>query len=342
MKLFLHLSKRHALQIIILPDSYASCYILSWEANEIAPNNGGDFVNLWESSSQTFGTGQMPPGCSFGHMDLQQVRRKHFCSCSETNFPLILFFKGMAPYVLPITLWHCKRTNCFPLCHTFGINSAVIIHGRVKKLPQWLHFALESQLSDPASCQNWFRLEFSILHHSSAPWKIVQDLIYPAEMAPSRWDLFPTRRSQFTWKISSYILYFPLIRPFLCSISSFTTSFKLPQLKLQVPPFLSADLSWVLFLVKSLSNEIPLAPSQLLDLQWWGDASMSFGIGITIGCYWAIWKWALNFKVGLHQEYNIGWAEAVVVELSLHLTFSLDLISSPASVASHSWSAQTM
>jgi hypothetical protein len=55
---------------------------------------------------------------------------------------------------------------------------------------------------------------------------------------------------------------------------------------------------------------------------------MSFGIGITIGCYWAIWKWALNFKVGPHQEYNIGWAEAVVVELSLHLIFSLDLISS--------------
>ena len=27
---------------------YASCYILSWEANKIAPNNGGDFVNLWE------------------------------------------------------------------------------------------------------------------------------------------------------------------------------------------------------------------------------------------------------------------------------------------------------
>jgi len=56
--------KRHILQIIIFPDSYASCYILSWEANKIAPNND------WESSSQTFGTGQMPPGCSFVHMAL--------------------------------------------------------------------------------------------------------------------------------------------------------------------------------------------------------------------------------------------------------------------------------
>jgi len=48
-----------------------------WEANKIAPNNGGDFENLWKSSSQTFGTGQMPLGCSFGHIDLQQVRREH-------------------------------------------------------------------------------------------------------------------------------------------------------------------------------------------------------------------------------------------------------------------------
>jgi hypothetical protein len=121
---------------------------------------------------------------------------------------------------------------------------------------------------------------------------------------------------------------FPLIRPFLRSISSFATSFKLPRSKLQVPPFVSADLSWVLFLVRSLPNEIPLAPSQPLDLQWWGDASTSFGIGIAIGCYWAVWKWAPNFKVGPRQEYDIGWAEAVAVELGLRLAFSLDLISS--------------
>jgi len=47
MKLFLHLSKRHAFPITKL--SYASHYIqniLSWKANKIALNNDGDFVNL--------------------------------------------------------------------------------------------------------------------------------------------------------------------------------------------------------------------------------------------------------------------------------------------------------
>jgi hypothetical protein len=40
------------------------------------------------------------------------------------------------------------------------------------------------------------------------PRDIIQDLICPAGLAPSRRDLFPTRCCQFAWKISSHILYF--------------------------------------------------------------------------------------------------------------------------------------
>jgi hypothetical protein len=120
---------------------------------------------------------------------------------------------------------------------------------------------------------------------------------------------------------------FPLIRPFLSGIASFALSFKHPRAKLRVPPNLQADLSWIQFVVKSLPNEMPLASRQPVDLQWWGDASTSFGIGIAVGRYWAVWKWAPGFRVGPHQEFNIGWAEAVAVELGLHLVISQHFLS---------------
>src|SRR5882672_3613161 len=121
---------------------------------------------------------------------------------------------------------------------------------------------------------------------------------------------------------------FPLIRPFLCGVASFALSFISPRAKLLVPPPLQADLSWVQFIIKNLPNEIPLAPRQPLDLQWWGDASTSFGIGIVLGRHWAVWKWAPGFKVGPRQEFDIGWAEAVAVELGLRLAISLNFLSS--------------
>jgi hypothetical protein len=120
---------------------------------------------------------------------------------------------------------------------------------------------------------------------------------------------------------------FPLIRPFLRGIASFALGFLSPRAKLCVPPNLQADLSWVQFIIKNLPNEIPLAPQQPLDLQWWGNASTSFGIGIALGCHWAVWKWAPGFKVGPRQEFDIGWAEAIAVELGLRLAISLNFLS---------------
>ena len=119
---------------------------------------------------------------------------------------------------------------------------------------------------------------------------------------------------------------FPLIRPFLRSISGFATSFTHPQSELRVPPGVHADLSWVYFLIKHLSNETPLAPPTPVDIQWWGDASSFFGIGISLSHYWAVWKWAPGFKVGPRQDFDIGWAEAVAIELGLRLALELGLL----------------
>jgi len=90
----------------------------------------------------------------------------------------------------------------------------------------------------------------------------------------------------------------------------------------------AAKLSWVQFILKSLPNEMPLALAQPIDLQWWGDASTSFGIGVVVGSHWAVWKWAPGFRVGPRQAFNIGCAEAVAVELGLCIMISLNFLSS--------------
>ena len=79
-------------------------------------------------------------------------------------------------------------------------------------------------------------------------------------------------------------------------------------------------------LTHTLPNEVPLASPQPTDLQWWGDASTSFGVRIALGCYWAMWKWVPGFEVGPLKHFNIGWAEAVAVELGLRIAIHLHLL----------------
>jgi hypothetical protein len=66
-------------------------------------------------------------------------------------------------------------------------------------------------------------------------------------------------------------------------------------------------------------NKVPLELTTLTDIGWWGDASSSFGMGIVVGNQWAAWKWATGVRVGPRQQFDIGWAEAVAVELGLCL-----------------------
>jgi hypothetical protein len=68
-----------------------------------------------------------------------------------------------------------------------------------------------------------------------------------------------------------------------------------------------------------MPNEIQLASPDPIDIGWWGDASSSFGVGITLNNLWAVWKWAPGIKIGPKQTLDISWAEAVAVELGLHL-----------------------
>ncbi|PSR71582.1 hypothetical protein PHLCEN_2v12542, partial [Hermanssonia centrifuga] len=121
---------------------------------------------------------------------------------------------------------------------------------------------------------------------------------------------------------------FPLIRPFLPSISRFASSFLSARSSLHPSGGMQADLTWIQYIMRKLPNEMPLSSPEPLDIEWWGDASTSFGIGVAVGTFWGVWRWTTEMRVGPRQEYDIGWAEAVAVELGLHMAIYHGLIAS--------------
>lgn len=118
---------------------------------------------------------------------------------------------------------------------------------------------------------------------------------------------------------------FHLIRPYLPSIVSFAKSFGDPRASLHPPRSMLRDLKWIKFLLLSLPNSMPLSLPEPMDLDWWGDASTSFGIGVVIGSFWAAWRWIPGSHPAPHSHFNIGWAETVAIELGVRLLIHLGL-----------------
>jgi hypothetical protein len=112
---------------------------------------------------------------------------------------------------------------------------------------------------------------------------------------------------------------YPLVRPFLRSISRFASNFRSRRARLEVPSGARSDVKWILDIVPLLPRELPLATPDPIDIGWWGDASTSFGVGVVVGHIWGVWTWAPGVIVGPGHELHIGWAEAVAVELGLLL-----------------------
>ncbi len=121
---------------------------------------------------------------------------------------------------------------------------------------------------------------------------------------------------------------FTLIRPFLQSLAIFSGKFCSARARLHPSHAIVSDIRWITNLLTILQNHTNLKPATPKDRDWWGDASTSFGIGITVGSFWAVWKWAENITVGPNQCFDIGWAEAVAVELALHVAIDKEVLSS--------------
>jgi len=112
---------------------------------------------------------------------------------------------------------------------------------------------------------------------------------------------------------------YPIIRPFLRSISRFASTFRTASACLRVPDSVTKDIRWIQDALIIAPSSVPLAHPEPVDIGWWGDASTSWGIGVVTGRFWAAWAWAPGFKVGTGQDFDIGWAEAVAVELGLRM-----------------------
>ena len=119
---------------------------------------------------------------------------------------------------------------------------------------------------------------------------------------------------------------YPLIRPFIRSAAVFANSFRSPMARLNPPRGLTQDLKQVRELLGILPAELPLSDPVPYDINWWGDASSSFGIGVTVGGFWGVWRWAPNARIGPQADRDIGWAEAVAVELGLRMAIHHGLV----------------
>lgn len=110
---------------------------------------------------------------------------------------------------------------------------------------------------------------------------------------------------------------FRLTRPFLRSLAYFASSFQSAHAQRIPPQNVHSDLEWIMNLLAQSPSRRPLYHPSPLDLGWWGDASSSFGIGIVVDRYWAVWRWQKGFTVGPNRSFDIGWAEATAVEMAL-------------------------
>ena len=74
------------------------------------------------------------------------------------------------------------------------------------------------------------------------------------------------------------------------------------------------DLRWwsCILAIPNPSHSLIVLPT--LDLDVWVDASTSLGIGILVDSHWATWKLVEGWNS--HSQ-DIGWAEAVVIELAV-------------------------
>jgi hypothetical protein len=107
-------------------------------------------------------------------------------------------------------------------------------------------------------------------------------------------------------------------RSHLPSLSRFAVSFNYsssPFVRRTPNPSVLTDIHWwrtqlaADFCGSTLSKPPPISP-----VQFWVDASSSWGIGIVFGGEWDAWKFSTGWDTGGR---NIGWAEIVAIELGL-------------------------
>lgn len=108
-------------------------------------------------------------------------------------------------------------------------------------------------------------------------------------------------------------------RAYLANLSTFISEYPSKFASRHPPASVVSDLKWWFnILEKSLPprNLIPHGPP--VDIDLWVDASTEWGIGILLGDKWNAWKLRPNWR---GKGRDIGWLEAVAVELAIRTLF---------------------
>jgi hypothetical protein len=319
-----------------------------------------DFPTEWGTFTDTaLLVLELPSGCLAATFDITSAYRITPTRPEEQN-ALCVFWKGRVYVDQAVAFGLASSAGVFgSLADMLVAIYAAAGFGPIKKwvddflvirLPgqQWVEqdfIALTAAIGVPwsasktrplASVQRYIGFDWDIQNKTVAlPEEKYAKLLQLVKAWSAEGARFAARKAaQLHGKLVYVATIFPLVRPFLKSIVKFGKKFTNARAKLQPSASLLADLTWVKFILASHLHTIPLAVDNPLDLGWWGDASTSFGIGIAVGEYWAVWQWAPGFEVGPNKSHDIGWAEAVAVELGLRLALHTGLVKArPTSTA---------
>jgi hypothetical protein len=292
---------------------------------ELASVNAGVDSNDFPTSWGTFNSTaelilSLPPGCVAATFNISAV----YCITPihpNQQHALCIFWDSMV---------YVDRALMFGLTSSAGVFGAiadmlVTIYGAANfgLIRKWVDDFLAIRLPH----QTWTEKEFmDLTGYFGVPWSI--EKLHPFSLIQKyigfNWNLecksvaLPKEKLQATqllvkeWqcpnasfsareaaslhgKLVHISCIFPLIRPFLRSILLFTQNFTSPQAKLHTVESVRSDLSWIHFLLHHLLNEVFLKDQGIVDLYGWGDASTSFGVGIVVGEFFAVWKYAPGF-----------------------------------------------
>ena len=118
-------------------------------------------------------------------------------------------------------------------------------------------------------------------------------------------------------------LVIPTGRSYLTRLSSFSASWNFlssPYIRKCPPQALILDLNWWYTTLANPPPPTPLSRSPpISNIQFFVDASTSFGIGVVLDNEWDAWK----LRDGWNRDgRDIGWAESVAIELGLHMAIA--------------------
>lgn len=317
--------------------------------------NADDFPTSWGTFVSTAELIlSLPPGCRAATFDISAAYRITPIHPIQQNY-ICVYWKGLV---------RVDRAACFGLASSAGVFGsiadmlvAIYQASGIRALTKWVDdffviifpsetwteedfMALTSRLGVPWSLEKLRRFS-TVQRFTGFDWdldnrtvSLPQEKLTAAIALVRSWGAPASRFSakeaaSLHGKLVHISSIFRCIRPFLRSASHFAsahTSSHAYAAKRAPGPNMQADLSWIRFILESSPNCLPLRPSAPIDLAWWGDASSSFGIGVVVGGHWAIWRYAPGFRVGPKQDYDIGWAEAVAVELALRIAFHHHII----------------